>query len=74
MGDTVLPFDPARLGYADGPGFEGESGLGTWVESRFGLGRFEGRRVRIRFLATSVKAGGLYWDGYNNSFDGEEWF
>jgi len=58
-GDTFDPFDSTRLRYADGPGLEGETGLGTWVESKFDLSRFRGRRVRVRFLVTSMKAGGI---------------
>jgi Tol biopolymer transport system component len=65
MGDTFDLFDPTRLQYADGPGLEGETGLGTWVESRFDLSRFRGRRVRVRFLVTSIKAGHFEtWEQY----------
>ena len=69
LGDTLDPYDPANLGNADGPGLEGATGLGTWVESRFNLDRFKGRRVRLRFLSTSLKAGSFdtwenlyYWN------------
>jgi hypothetical protein len=55
QGDTRDPFDPSKVGYADGPGLEGEWGLGTWIESKFDLGRFKGRRIRIRFLSTAPK-------------------
>jgi hypothetical protein len=57
LGDTFDPYDPANVGNADGPGLEGATGLGTWVESRFNLDRFRGRRLRLRFLSTSLKAG-----------------
>jgi len=55
-GDTDDPFDPDNLnGPAEGPGLKGAIGPGTWVESRFSLDRFRGRRVRIRFLTTSME-------------------
>ncbi|MCP3981018.1 MAG: S8 family serine peptidase [bacterium] len=57
IGDTFYPFDPQRLGGATGPGLEGSVGPGTWVESRFSLEQFRGRRIRLRFLTTGVKAG-----------------
>jgi len=57
IGDTFYPFDPTNLWYADGPGLEGETGPGTWVESRFDLSRFRGRRIDVRFLATALKQG-----------------
>ena len=57
IGDTDEPFDVANIGGAgDGPGLEGSSGPGTWVESKFDLSRFKGRSIRVRFLATSLKA------------------
>jgi hypothetical protein len=49
-------FDPADIAHAsDGPGLQGSRGPGTWVESKFSLDRYRGRRVRIRFLATSIE-------------------
>ncbi|MCP3982299.1 MAG: right-handed parallel beta-helix repeat-containing protein [bacterium] len=57
LGDTDESFDFANIGNADGPGLEGETGLGTWVESSFDLSRFRGRRLRLRFLNTSLRAG-----------------
>jgi hypothetical protein len=48
-------FDPADIHHAsDGPGLQGSRGPGTWVESKFDLSRYRGRRLRIRFLATSI--------------------
>jgi hypothetical protein len=74
QGDTDYPFQPSNVGNADGPGLQGEWGLGTWIESRFDLGRFKGRRVRVRFLATAMKAPEgveTWWDfGYTGAFDG----
>lgn len=56
QGDTDGPFDPLSIGNAsDGPGLSG-TGPGTWVETRFNLARHRGRRIRIRFLATTGKA------------------
>ena len=55
MGETFAPFDAARLGNADGPGLQGSLGVGTWVESRFSLDRYRGRRARVRFLNTDLK-------------------
>ena len=51
-------FDPGHIGRAsDGPGLQGSRGPGTWVESKFDLARWRGRRVRFRFLATSIEVG-----------------
>jgi hypothetical protein len=59
MGDTFNPYSENRLGNAEGPGLQGSHGaVGTWVESKFNLERFRGRRARIRFLNTDLKAGG----------------
>ncbi len=57
MGETSNPFNATNVGSADGPGLEGQWGIGTWIESRFDLGRFRGRQVRVRFLATSARVG-----------------
>jgi len=78
LGDTDEPFDPLNLGNADGPGLEGATGPGTWVESRFDLGRFRGRRIRLRFLATSVELGTTEtWEnafGFNPSPGDDGWW
>jgi hypothetical protein len=48
-------FDAQDIHHAsDGPGLQGSLGPGTWVESKFDLSRYRGRRLRIRFLATSI--------------------
>lgn len=65
VGDTYYPFDPNRIGYVDGPGLAGESGVGTWIESKFNLDRFKGRRIRLRFLTTALKAG--TWETWLNA-------
>jgi hypothetical protein len=58
QGSTVDAYSSKNVGRAsDGPGLEGAVGPGTWVESKFNLERFRGRSVRIRFLATAIKAG-----------------
>jgi hypothetical protein len=58
LGETFLPFAENRLGNAEGPGLRGALGLGTWVESKFNLERFRGRRARLRFLNTDLKING----------------
>jgi hypothetical protein len=56
QGDTDEPFAPSNIGSAlHGPGLQGVTGTGTWVETRFGLESFRGRRIRLRFLFTSIK-------------------
>jgi hypothetical protein len=57
MGETSRPYSEENLGNADGPGLRGTLGVGTWVESKFSLERFRGRRARIRFLNTDLKIG-----------------
>jgi len=65
QGDTDDPFDPENLGNdpnnggrpVEGPGLEGATGVGTWVEPIFDLDRFRGRRIRLRFLETGLKVG-----------------
>jgi hypothetical protein len=59
IGETSNPFSAANLGNADGPGLQGEWGIGTWIESRFDLGRFRGRSIRLRFLSSALHSGGL---------------
>jgi hypothetical protein len=58
LGDTDQPFAEDNINLAsDGPGLEGNKGVGTWVESKFSLERFRGRRLRIRFMDSAIKAG-----------------
>ncbi|MCP3982208.1 MAG: S8 family serine peptidase [bacterium] len=57
LGDTFRPFATTLLGNAEGPGLEGTIGIGTWIETKFNLERFRGRRIRVRFLSTATKAG-----------------
>jgi hypothetical protein len=75
-GDTDEPFDPENLnGPVEGPGLEGEFGLGTWVEPRFSLDDYRGRRIRIRFLTTSMKLGTepYQWSEDGHSSDDGWW-
>ncbi|ANM30160.1 hypothetical protein ABI59_12140 [Acidobacteria bacterium Mor1] len=61
------PFDPEALAGAEGPGLQGETGAGTWVEVRYDLSRYRGRSIRLRFLATTIEL-----DGGVQTF--QEWF
>ena len=65
QGDTSdAPFNAANVGRAtDGPGLQGSVDRGTWVETRFNLQRYAGRRIRLRLLATS----GKYFDSGNDA-------
>jgi len=58
QGETFLAFNPANIGRAQGPGLEGDNGVGTWVESKVSLFRFRGRSVRLRYMTTGLKAQG----------------
>jgi hypothetical protein len=60
------PFSPNNIAKAtDGPGLQGATGVGTWVESVVDLSRFRGQRVRLRFLATGLKFQGAdIWDTF----------
>jgi len=57
LGDTDEAFDAANVGNAAGPGLAGETGLGTWVESRFDLSAYRGKYILIRFISSGIKAG-----------------
>ncbi len=69
MGETSNPFNTANVGSADGPGLEGQWGIGTWVESRFDLSRFRGRQVRVRFLATTLASNTFQEDWETSSIN-----
>jgi hypothetical protein len=56
IGHATEPFDPGNVGRADGPALDGGWGIGTWIESKFDLGRFRGRKIRLRFLTTALQA------------------
>ena len=55
IGETSEAFHPDNVGNAAGPGQPGQWGLGTWIESNFDLERFRGKRIRIRFLASTIE-------------------
>ncbi len=48
-------FDPEATGNGEGPGLPGSFGPGTWVESRFSLEKFQGYRIKFRFLTTTIE-------------------
>ncbi|HEX5044808.1 MAG TPA: hypothetical protein VFV75_18055 [Candidatus Polarisedimenticolaceae bacterium] len=49
-------FDPADTEFStDGPGLQGSRGPGTWVQTKFSLDRWRGRRIRVRFLVSSLE-------------------
>jgi hypothetical protein len=51
-----LTIDPGDVGRAtDGPALEGIRGPGAWIESKFSLDRWRGRRIRLRFLVTTIE-------------------
>ncbi len=50
------PYDPSDTRHAsDGPGLQGAFGPGTWVQTKFDLSRYRGRRIRLRYLASSAE-------------------
>jgi hypothetical protein len=82
--DWRLDFNPNNIGLAkDGPGLQGnpEAGFrnpGTWVEPKFDLLQFSGRRIRVRFLATTIEGSTAQtWDNINavdNAVSDDGWF
>ncbi len=55
LGDTDEPFDALNVNHAAGPGLQGATGIGTWVESRCDLSAYRGQYIRIRFITTGIK-------------------
>jgi hypothetical protein len=58
MGSTTGAFDVAEVGHATTPPAVGDApslGDGTWIESVVDLTEFRGRRVKLRFIVTSIK-------------------
>jgi hypothetical protein len=50
------PFNVNSVGHAsDGPGLQGVRGPGTWIQTKFSLDRYRGRRIRFRFVTTSIE-------------------
>jgi hypothetical protein len=56
--------DPTHVGFADeNAGLQGSINVGTWVRPRFSLLPFIARRIKLRFLGTSIEFGtGQLWD------------
>lgn len=52
---TTFVAPDVNLGEAEGPGLRGAIDRGTWVQPRFNLDRFKGRRLTMRFLATTAE-------------------
>ena len=78
IGSTAGAFDAFDLGNAEGPGFPGSTGDGTWIEADVDLQQFRGKRIRLRFLQSSLKAGGLRtWEqafNFNPDPSDDGWF
>jgi hypothetical protein len=65
LGDTDQGFNPTNIGNADTPPPPLPTpslGTGTWVESKVDLSAFRGRRVRLRYLVSSLKATQENWE------------
>jgi hypothetical protein len=61
QGDTDYrnaPGDLGLVGRAEGPGLRGSIDRGTWVQPKFNLSQFIGRRIRLRFLETTIELEG----------------
>jgi hypothetical protein len=59
LGDTDEPFNQDNIGNgttSPGAAGEGSLGIGTWVESKVDLAPLKGRRIKVRYLASSIKA------------------
>jgi hypothetical protein len=74
QGDTDyrFPANANNVGRAfDGPGLAGSIDTGTWVRPRFNLQEFAGRKIRVRFLATSIEIGSVFrtWDEFYHRDD-----
>jgi hypothetical protein len=86
MGDTDQPFAASNVGDApqppsvtEDPTSNGGFGLGTWVKTKVDLSNYRAKRVRLRFLVTSIKVGTVeHWQSAfaftsNAPFD-DGWF
>ncbi len=66
IGDTDEPFNANNVQNGDpGSGLQGSlnhAQSGTWVESAVDLSEYRGRRVRLRFLITSMEATVETWE------------
>ncbi|HEX4825310.1 MAG TPA: hypothetical protein VFV19_13470 [Candidatus Polarisedimenticolaceae bacterium] len=67
-GDTDYrnTWDPTHVGLADAnAGLKGSINVGTWVRPRFSLLPYAARRIRLRFLGTSIELGSSQtWDAF----------
>ncbi len=52
---TTFVAPDVNLGEAEGPGLQGSINRGTWVQPKFALDRFKGRRLLLRFLSTTAE-------------------
>jgi len=70
MGDTDYrnAFNATATGRATDPdeAFPGVIDRGTWVESKFDLARFAGRRIRMRFLWSTIEVNDI--PNYESAF------
>ncbi|HEX4826026.1 MAG TPA: hypothetical protein VFV19_17140 [Candidatus Polarisedimenticolaceae bacterium] len=59
-------YDPTHVGLADaGAALRGSINVGTWVRPRFSLLPYAARRIRLRFLGTSIELGtSQTWDSF----------
>ena len=59
-------YNPTHVGLADAnSGLKGSIDVGTWVRPRFSLLPYAARRIRLRFLGTSIELGGSQtWDSF----------
>jgi hypothetical protein len=79
MGSTAGAFDVADVGNATTPPAASDQpalGDGTWVETIVDLGRFRGRRARLRFIVAGHQASTWNWFrqyGDNNEADDGWW-
>jgi thrombospondin type 3 repeat protein len=62
---AVLGFNTFSFSNAQGPGFLGSQGEGTWVQSKFNLGLFVGQRVKIRWIGNGWDFG----NGWNSNME-----
>jgi len=59
VGDTDEPFQVENICNAQTqptPGDQGSLGTGTWVRSKVDLSDLRGRRIKVRFLVSGIKA------------------
>jgi hypothetical protein len=69
--DYRLTADPTHVGLADeNAGLRGSINVGTWVRPRFSLLPYSARRIKLRFLGTSIELGtSQTWDAFFGTDD-----